>query len=197
TSVTAGPIVGSGPEGIAFVPPSSPVFTPYSVLIALYSAGKVITAPLDSNGDPIMTSAQDFIKGLSGAEGAFIDPLTGDFLFSTFGSSNQVIRVSGFIAPTAGEASVSGRVADASGRGVYGARVSLSAADGKALSAITNNFGYYRIDGVSVGETYVAGVTAKRYTFRPRVVTISDDLAGLDFVEESTQYILTPLQKTF
>jgi hypothetical protein len=144
-----------------------------------------------------MTSAQDFIKGLSGAEGAFIDPLTGDFLFSTFGSSNQVIRVSGFIAPTAGEASVSGRVMDSSGRGVYGARVSLTAADGKALSAIANNFGYYRIDGVSVGETYVAGVTAKRYTFRPRVVTISDDLAGLDFVEESMQYILTPLQKTF
>ena len=197
TSVTPGPIVGSGPEGIAFVPPSSPVFTPYSVLIALYSANKIIAAPLDSNGDPIITSAQDFITGLSGAEGAFIDPLTGDFLFSTFGSSNQVIRVSGFIAPTAGEVSVSGRVMDTSGRGVYGARVSLTAADGKVSPAITNMFGYYRIDGVTVGETYVAAVSAKRYTFRSRVVTIGDDLAGLDFIEESRQQLLLPLRRTF
>jgi hypothetical protein len=43
----------------------------------------------------------DFITGLSGAEGAFIDPVTGDFLFSTFGGGNSVIRVSGFAVPPA------------------------------------------------------------------------------------------------
>jgi hypothetical protein len=40
-----------------------------------------------------------FISGLTGAEGAVIDPLTGDFLFSTFGAANHVIVVRGFAPP--------------------------------------------------------------------------------------------------
>jgi hypothetical protein len=39
------------------------------------------------------------IAGLSGAEGAVIDPLAGDFLFSTFGDGDRVVRVEGFAAP--------------------------------------------------------------------------------------------------
>jgi len=96
TSVTLGPTIGSGPEGIGFVPAGSPVFPPNSVVIALYGSGKVITAPLDSNGDPIPANAQDFVTGLSGVEGAFIDRFSGDLLFATYGGGNQVIRVSGF-----------------------------------------------------------------------------------------------------
>jgi hypothetical protein len=99
TSATLRATVGSGPEGIAFVPPGSPQFSPNSTLIALYGAGKIVTAPLDVNGDPIVANMRDVIQGLSGAEGAFIDPVTGDFLFSTFGGANQVVRVSGFVAP--------------------------------------------------------------------------------------------------
>lgn len=96
TSVTAGPVVGGGPEGIVFVPSGSPVFPANSMLIVQYGAGAVVTAPVDANGDPILANLQSFITGLAGAEGAFIDPVTGDFLFSTFGGANQVIRVSGF-----------------------------------------------------------------------------------------------------
>jgi hypothetical protein len=91
--------IGGGPEGIAFVPPSAPIFPPNSTLISQYDAGNVVTAPLDSSGDPIIANMQDFIEELSGVEGAFIDPVTGDFLFSTFGGSNQVVRVSGFPPP--------------------------------------------------------------------------------------------------
>ena len=91
--------IGGGPEGIAFVPPSAPVFPPNSTLISQYDAGNIVTAPLDSNGDPIIANMQDFIEELSGVEGAFIDPVTGDFLFSTFGGTNQVVRVSGFPPP--------------------------------------------------------------------------------------------------
>jgi len=91
--------IGGGPEGIAFVPPSAPVCPPNSTLISQYDAGNVVTAPLDPNGDPIIANMQDFIEELSGVEGAFIDPVTGDFLFSTFGGTNQVVRVSGFPPP--------------------------------------------------------------------------------------------------
>ena len=92
-------IVG-GPEGIAFVPPGSPVFPSNSVLIALYGLGKVVTAPLDANGDPILANAQDVLQQLGHADGACIDPVTGDFLFGSFSAQGQLIRVSGFEAPT-------------------------------------------------------------------------------------------------
>ena len=69
-------IVG-GPEGIAFVPPGSPVFPSNSVLIALYGLGKVVTAPLDANGDPIVgTRCQDFIRDSVVVDGACIDPVS-------------------------------------------------------------------------------------------------------------------------
>ena len=89
-----------GPEGIAFVPPDSPVFPASSVLIVEYGYSKVVTAPLDANGDPIMAQSRDFIQNLPQASGACIDPVTGDFLFDTWGGSSEVMRVSGFATPT-------------------------------------------------------------------------------------------------
>ena len=88
-----------GPEGITYVPQGSRSFPRNSILIALYQRGTVITAPLDANGNPRMDEAQDVISGLQGAEGAVIDPKTGDFLFSTFGGGNHLVRVTGFQSP--------------------------------------------------------------------------------------------------
>src|SRR6476619_6121727 len=100
TSASLRASIISGPEGIAFVPPDSPVFPPNSVLIVEYGYSKVVTAPLDTNGDPIMAQSQDFIRNLPQASGACIDPVTGDFLFDTWGGSNEITRVSGFATPT-------------------------------------------------------------------------------------------------
>lgn len=99
TSVTYNTSIGGGPEGIAYVPLSSPLFVNPSVLVAEYSAGKVAAYETDANGDPILATRRTLVDGLSGAEGAFIDPVTGDFLFSTFGGGNKVVRVSGFSVP--------------------------------------------------------------------------------------------------
>lgn len=92
-------IVG-GPEGFIYVPPGSPNFADYnSMLVSEYGAGNIAAYQLDSNGDPDPATRTTFLSGLSGAEGAVIDPVTGDFLFSTFGGANHVVRVSGFAAP--------------------------------------------------------------------------------------------------
>ena len=89
-----------GPEGFVYVPTGSPVFTTPSMLISEYIAGRISAYDLDVNGIPIPATRRDFITGLTDAEGAFLDPLTGDFLFSTFGSGNsRVIAVRGFAAP--------------------------------------------------------------------------------------------------
>lgn len=87
----------AGPEGIAYVPIGSPQFSLPSVLIAEWDLNRVSAYRVDANGNPIVGTRQDFITDLVGAEGAFFDPSTGDFLFSTFGGGDRVIRVQGFV----------------------------------------------------------------------------------------------------
>ncbi|CAG1003983.1 hypothetical protein PHYC_03106 [Phycisphaerales bacterium] len=98
-SATQTATLGGGPEGFVYVPPGSPLFTGPSMLVSEYSAGSVAVYDVDPNGDPIVSSRRDFMVGLFGAEGAYIDPFTGDFLFSTFGGGSHVIVVHGFVPP--------------------------------------------------------------------------------------------------
>jgi len=101
TSVTFETQIVGGPEGILYVPAGSPQFVDYtSVLICEYSAGNVAAYQIDSTGDPIPATRTVFISGLTGAEGATLDPLSGDFLFSTFGGGNKVFEIRGFGMPT-------------------------------------------------------------------------------------------------
>jgi hypothetical protein len=94
------PGLSGGPEGFVYVPPGSPVFGDApTMLVSEYIAGNIAAYDVDSSGNPILGTRRDFITGLTGAEGAFIDPVTGDFLFSTFGGGNRIIVVRGFAAP--------------------------------------------------------------------------------------------------
>ncbi len=101
TSATMKAQLSGGVEGFTFVPPGSAVFPANSSLQAEYDAGVVSTYQLDGNGDPMPATRQEFITGLTGAEGAAIDPVTGDFLFSTFGGGDRIIVVQGFVPPPA------------------------------------------------------------------------------------------------
>jgi len=82
-----------------YIQAGNPGFASDSVLISEWSAGTVGAYEIDANGDPIASTRRDFILGLSGAEGAAIDPITGDFVFSTFGGGDRVIVVHGFTTP--------------------------------------------------------------------------------------------------
>jgi hypothetical protein len=93
--------VPGGPEGFVYVDLSNPSFSVDSMLVSEWSANNVAAYEIDGNGNPLVSTRREFITGLTGAEGAFLDPVTGDFLFSTFGSgSDRVLRVEGFTAPT-------------------------------------------------------------------------------------------------
>jgi fimbrial isopeptide formation D2 family protein len=68
--------------------------------------------------------------------------------------------------PSAGPATVGGRVIDASGRGISRATVTLvNASNGESRYAFTNSFGYFSFNNVQSGEFYVLTVSAARYTF--------------------------------
>ena len=89
-----------GPEGAVYVRGANAGFGGFdSLLVAEYRNGSVGAYQLDANGNPIVGTRQTFLSGLTGAEGALIDPLTGDFIFSTFGGGNQIFVIQGFITP--------------------------------------------------------------------------------------------------
>lgn len=99
SGLVATTFTSGGPEGIIYVPPGSLDFAPNTALVSLWSAGRIDACGIDASGLPVGATCTPFIIGLYGAEGAVIDPLTGAFLFSTFGSGDQLVMVTGFAAP--------------------------------------------------------------------------------------------------
>ena len=86
---------------------------------------------------------------------------------------------------TAAPVTISGRVTNAVGTGISGARVTVSGGELQTPRvALTTPFGYYNLTNVPSGATYLIGVEAKRYFFSQpvRVVNVNDTVSDLDFV---------------
>lgn len=99
-NLAVGSTTGGGPEGLFYVPPDSPQFVNFtSMVVCEYSRAVVTAYTIDGNGDPIVASGRPFLTGLTGCEGAAIDPVSGNFVFSTYGGGNQVLVVRGFGLP--------------------------------------------------------------------------------------------------
>jgi hypothetical protein len=92
------------------------------------------------------------------------------------------------LAPTAGEATVTGRVVDTRGRSVRGISLTLfNAMTGEVKNATTNTFGYYSFTQLDVSQFYVVtALNNRRYTIldNERSFTLHDDLANVDFIAE-------------
>jgi hypothetical protein len=83
---------------------------------------------------------------------------------------------------TAANVSVSGRVLSSSGSGIRGARVTITAANGSVLLAVTNAFGYYSFASVTAGRTYTIAAGARGFAVSPKVVLVNDELRALDLI---------------
>jgi hypothetical protein len=95
-----GHTIRGGVEGSCYVPPGSPLFVDFNVmLVCEYGSGGVFAYDLDANADPIPYSRRPFMTGLIGAQSAAIDPLSGDFVFSTYGGNGTIVAVRGFSLP--------------------------------------------------------------------------------------------------
>lgn len=89
--------------------------------------------------------------------------------------------------PTAGEASISGRATTADGRGIRNIRVVVTGGNlAEPVIAVTSSFGYFRVDGLRAGETYLVSVGGKRYIFETpvRLVSLGEDALDVDFIGE-------------
>lgn len=82
----------NGTDAFMYVKGGSPGFAKDSLLMTEYDTNEVSAYQIDDYGNPIAATRQDFITGLGfhspdaliGVMGSTIDPLTGNFLFSTF-----------------------------------------------------------------------------------------------------------------
>jgi hypothetical protein len=106
TEVTSQQFTPNGPEGLVYVPQGSALLPFPSMLVSEYGLGKVRAYEVGAMGQPLAGTVRDFVTGLSGAEGGVLDPLTGDFLFSTYSGTNTVIVVRGFNVPACNAADV-------------------------------------------------------------------------------------------
>jgi hypothetical protein len=132
-----------------------------------------ITCVEDPGGLPQLDNSTTNLGGRS----ATIILEEGEFVTCTFHNTQLV--------PTAAPASVSGRVVNSFGGGIYGARVAMTdVQSGEVWVALTNMFGYYTIEGPEVGNFYMLNVNHKRFTFADdtRMFTLNEDLVGMDFV---------------
>lgn len=162
-------------------------------------------APLANNGGPTMThgytsfSSPVIDKGFNsaalpadqrGVARTFDDPS----IPNASGGDGTDIGAFEQLSPTAANVSVSGRVLTPEGYGLRNAIVTLTDQRGNTRSVRTGTFGYFRLEGVSVGETYVVGVSSKQYQFTPQVIAVSDEITDLILTPESKKSIRAPLR---
>lgn len=85
-----------------------------------------------------------------------------------------------FLAPTAAGVTVAGFVREFDGRPIARARVMLTATDGSALVARTNDFGRFSFESVEIGRSYILTASAKGRTFVPQAIHIVDEVRELN-----------------
>lgn len=93
-------VLPHGPGGFAYVPKGSPGFMVDHLIVSEWSADTVGVYAVDAQGDPVPATRKDFYTTFPGPWGAYFEPLTGDFIFLTWGIGNdRVYIVQGFEPP--------------------------------------------------------------------------------------------------
>ena len=98
---------------------------------------------------------------------------------------NLTVDIGAYEAPTvvsAASVSVGGKVSTPDGNGISNATVMFIDSAGIFHSTRTNSFGYFSFIEVKSGETYVMNVQHRRYTFAPKIVTVTDSIKSLHLV---------------
>jgi hypothetical protein len=103
-------------------------------------------------------------------------------LYQPFTSQDGNVMIGGTACNTASDVSIEGRVLTPDGSGLRSAQVILTDSKGVRRSVNTSSLGYYQLDDVRSGETYIIEVTSRRFRFSSRTLTVSDSLTNVDFV---------------
>lgn len=85
---------------------------------------------------------------------------------------------------TAASVNIGGRVTNTSGEAISKAKVTLTDSHGITRMAITNAFGFYRFDGIEVGQTITLNVSSKENQFEPVSLPVTEDMKDLNFTAQ-------------
>jgi hypothetical protein len=98
-------------------------------------------------------------------------------------------------AALAATAYIAGKVTNAYGNPIMKATVTVQDMHGGVTRVLTNGFGFYRVSGLETGGMYMVSVEAKRHVFPnpTQLVSLSDNLAGLDFAAGAATVATKPL----
>ena len=152
-----------------------------------------VSVAAQSGGTFAITQSVIAGGGVQGATGGTfsLDGTPGQAVAGDAMTGTNFAVTSGFwnftpLGPTAASVTVGGRVRTSAGQGIQNAVVTLMSQNGSMLHARSSSFGYYRIEGVTAGETYIASISARRFTFaQPTIVVrVVDEISDLDFVAE-------------
>jgi hypothetical protein len=102
-----------------------------------------------------------------------------------FGTAN--VDIGAFetqVAPTSAAVLVGGRVFAPDGRGLKNARVILTDSQGNTRTTLSTSFGYFRFDGVEIGQTYILSVSSKAYIFEPQLVQVFEEITELNLIAQ-------------
>lgn len=121
-----------------------------------------------------------------------IDSTIGQSIGGDTASGNIFSVESGFwnvpeFAPTAANASISGRTLTAQGGGIRNVLITLTEISSGAIRSVrSSDFGYFRFENVPTGETYILTLHSKNFVFLPnsRVLMLFDDLTDVNFTAE-------------
>jgi hypothetical protein len=151
-------------------------------------SGTCPSSPINSGSGTLINLNFDVI-GSDGQQSqlSFTDPAVNQSMFQ-FNDATPLAKTTdgsfAVVGPTAAPVTVGGRVMTSSGRGILGARVSLTDSSGNTRVAVTNVFGYYRFADLTAGETYVLSVSAKRLKFasQTQVRIVVEDTSDINFI---------------
>ena len=75
----------------------------------------------------------------------------------------------------------------ANGQGIRNAKIVVTGAGlEQPVEVTTGSFGYYSLDGLPTGQSYVMTVISQRYTFSnpTRIISLVDNIADADFTAD-------------
>ncbi|HZH33319.1 MAG TPA: carboxypeptidase regulatory-like domain-containing protein [Pyrinomonadaceae bacterium] len=141
------------------------------------------TTPLTGAGT-VINLRFNVVNGAGGAVSPlnFVEFIFGEGTPEATMTNGSFTRTGGV--PTAATVTVAGKVLGSAGKGLRGARVSITDQNGETRTVLSGTFGNYRIENVRAGETYTISVLSKKYVFLPQIVNVREEISELNFAPE-------------
>lgn len=147
---------------------------------------------LQNNGGPTQTHAllfdspaidQGNAPGLFIDQRGFVRPVN-DILINDAGDGSDIGAFEFAFAPSSGEVSLSGQVVTTYWKkpsSIAGARITVTAPGGETWTTTSSSFGYFVIEGIPAGSSYLVSVSHKRYSFQEWTLNMTENIEGMLF----------------